>query len=272
MSEQVPVNVGEDITAPSEIASGDRIRIRSSNAAMVARWFGLRRAEPDEQLLPAKIAACGPQVPLPAPGTVLLITGPSGAGKSTLLRELRRRAAHAGSAGDVRTWIDLNESDSGLTDAKDRPVVDCFGDEHASLRDVLLLLSRVGLGEVWSYLRPPAELSEGQRWRFRLALALHRSRATTCVQGCEDADVPQRQLLLQHQPLPLIACDEFAALLDRVTAMVVARCLRRAVDADRSRLSAIVATSHDDLQPALKPDAIAWCDFGRIEYRTLRGE
>ena len=42
MSEQVPVNVGEDITAPSEIASGGRIRIRSSNAATVARSFGLR--------------------------------------------------------------------------------------------------------------------------------------------------------------------------------------------------------------------------------------
>jgi hypothetical protein len=59
-----------------------------------------------------------------------------------------------------------------------------------------------------------------------------------------------------------------------LTAIVVARCLRRAIDADRARLSAIVATSHDDLQPALKPDIIAWCDFGRVQWRqqTVRAQ
>ena len=116
-------------------------------------------------------------------------------------------------------------------------MVDCFGD--APLREILLLLARVGLGEAWSYLRAPEELSEGQRFRLKLALGLHSAKR----------QAPARRAVL--------VCDEFAAVLDRITAMVVARCLRRSIDAN-SHLSAIVATSHEDLQPALKPDEIAW--------------
>ena len=237
---RIPVTVGEDITAPLSIASGGRIRITSDRAATVARWFGLRRATGDDAATTAPPIET--LVPIPAPGRILLITGPSGAGKSTLLRQLRQRVGLT-----PRTWIDLNEVESETME--DLPLVDCFAGA-VELRDVLLLMSRVGLGEVWSYVRPPTQLSEGQRWRFRLALALHRASAVNSVVS------------------PLIACDEFAAVLDRLTALVVARCLRHAVDAD-PRLGAVVATSHEDLQPALKPNAIAWCDFGKVEYRGL---
>jgi ABC-type ATPase with predicted acetyltransferase domain len=62
----------------------------------------------------------------------------------------------------------------------------------------------------------------------------------------------------------ILISDEFAALLDRVTAAIVARCLRRAISAS-DNLGAIVATSHEDLMGALAPDTIIHCDFREIE-------
>jgi ABC-type ATPase with predicted acetyltransferase domain len=49
--------------------------------------------------------------------------------------------------------------------------------------------------------------------------------------------------------------------LDRVTAMVVARALRKSI---RGPLSALVATAHDDLIDALQPDLLVTCDFERV--------
>jgi ABC-type ATPase with predicted acetyltransferase domain len=231
-------SVGEDITAPRQVASGGRLRVRSERAATVARWFGLRKASA-EQDAPATDPMARPELML-TPGTITLITGPSGAGKSSLLRATRERVTRE----STRHWIYLAE-----LDPPDVPVVDCFGDD-LPLRDVLLLLSRVGLGEAWSYLRNPEELSEGQRWRLKLALGLHA--ASRCGAG----------------EAPVLACDEFAAVLDRVTASIVPRCLRRAIDA-MPHAAAVLATSHDDLQPALRPEMLVWCDFGVIESVEL---
>jgi ABC-type ATPase with predicted acetyltransferase domain len=229
--------VGEDIACPAQIESAGTIRIRSERAAMVARLFGLsgigirgsgfgkegkrraRRSYPNPETR-------SPIPDLPA-GTITLLTGPSGAGKSMLLRAIRARQDPS------RPWIDLPQ-----LSAPDLPLVDCFGE--ADLRGVLELLARVGLSEAWSYLRTPAELSEGQRWRLKLAMALHAAAAL---------------------PNPIIACDEFAALLDRVTAMVVAHRLRRAITT-MPHVAAVVATSHDDLGPALAAEVIVRCDFG----------
>ena len=115
--------------------------------------------------------------------------------------------------------------------------------DQSAIMAALEALSRVGLGEVWTYLRTPAQLSEGQRWRLRLALALARARPAP------------------GKALRVLAADEFAAPLDRVTALVVARALRKAVTA-KPNLCAIIATSHQDLAAALKPDLTVHCDFG----------
>src|SRR5439155_14323908 len=198
----IPVNVGEDITAPAAVASEGRIPVRSERAALVARWFGLGRRRDDEGghdtagLRNGKPDAA--MVP-PAAGTILLIAGPSGAGKSTLLRALRERAI-----GDGRDWIDL----AAMAPLAELPLVDCFdnlldvGASPAPLRDVLLLLARVGLGEAWTYLRTAAELSEGQKWRLKLALALHAA-----------ANVATSAAANGAAPMPILACDEFAAVL-----------------------------------------------------------
>jgi ABC-type ATPase with predicted acetyltransferase domain len=170
----------------------------------------------------------------------VLITGPSGSGKSQLLSAMRNRHAPGVS------WI---EPASIRFD--DRSVIDtlCGRIDPACPDDAiergLALLSRVGLAEAWTYLRTPAELSDGQRWRLVLAMMFASAS--------------------QMNGTAIIAMDEFAALLDRVTAMIVARALRKLITAD-SRLSAVVVTSHDDLSDALRPDAWVECDFG--EYRV----
>ena len=166
---------------------------------------------------------------LPPPGAITLVTGPSGAGKSSLLRALR-------GAVDAH-WIDIDR-----LEPDDVPLVDCF--DETPLAGALALLSRVGLCEAWTYLRTPGELSEGQRWRLKLALALHGSR--------------------RERGHAILCADEFAAILDRVTAMVVARALRKSI---RAPLSALIATSHDDLVDALQPDLVVTCDFERILTR-----
>jgi ABC-type ATPase with predicted acetyltransferase domain len=131
------------------------------------------------------------------------------------------------------------------------------------LRNALGLLARVGLGEAWTYLRTPRELSEGQRWRFRLAIALHeasRGVATATARTTTTTATPEND---GNAPL-IIACDEFAAVLDRVTAIIVAHRLRRAIDA-LPHAAAVVATSHEDIEPALAAEVVVRCDFGRVE-------
>lgn len=228
-----------------------RTPIRSERAAEVARWFGMRPADaknPRRRGMRSGGRRCDlsrggehergrSRVELPAveSGTITYVTGPSGGGKSSLLR-----AMCDANDGRQREWIDMLAAP-----LPDRPVVDCF--EELSLRQTLGVLSRVGLAEAWSYLRTPAELSDGQRWRLRLALGFERARQS-------------------NRAGIVLACDEFGSLLDRITAMIAARSLRRAIDANPS-WCAIVATAHDDLSPALKPDRIAICDFERVEWK-----
>src|SRR5688572_20482243 len=182
-------------------------RVRSRRARQVARWFGLDR-------IPAArdVPALEPQELrelVPPPGSLTLVTGPSGSGKSSLLRALRRASSRA-------TWIDLNR-----VKPREAPLVDCFG--GVALDEALARLARVGLGEAWTYLRTPAELSDGQRWRLKLGLAMHRAgREEASGGGARSA----RHVIL--------CADEFGAVLDRVTAMVVARTLRNATRAPLS--------------------------------------
>jgi ATPase subunit of ABC transporter with duplicated ATPase domains len=210
--------------------------LMSPRAQQVVEWFGLRLPPP------ASVPSPAPP-PLPAPGQVLLISGPSGSGKSRLLRTFRRRTRR------TMSWINL-----AALRLPDRPVVDCFGEYP--LERTLELLNRVGLAEAWTYLRRPRHLSDGQRWRLRLALALYRA-------GAHHEPVDAGGPVVAPDRPSLLICDEFAALLDRITAAVVARALRRTIDA-HPHLRAIVATSHDDLLRPLQPDLHMRCDFGEI--------
>lgn len=223
-------------------STGD-IPLRSRRAREVARLFGLDR-KPRRSKRPTRAM---PPVDLPSlvpgAGQIVLLTGPSGAGKSSLLRQLRRHVP-----GE---WIDLN-----AMSLPSRPVVDCF--EGLELDAVLPLLSRVGLAEVWTYLRTPEELSEGQRWRLKLAIAVNA--AIQEDRRGHGSMVPDGSRV----PARVLAADEFAAVLDRITARIVAHATRKLVTS-ASGLGAILATSHDDLIAALRPDLIVRCDFGQVE-------
>ena len=197
------------------------VAIRSERARVVAGMFGVKEGSG----FGVQGSEVETELELRA-GTVTLITGASGGGKSTLLRALRTKCS--------RLWVDVGEIDLPQV-----PVVDCF--ESDELEEVLAMLGRVGLGEVWTYLRTPAELSEGQRWRLRLALGLWRLRGRDGV----------------------LVADEFCSVLDRISARVVARCLRKTIDAE-PRVAAVVASAHDDLERALMPNVLIRCDFGRI--------
>lgn len=162
------------------------------------------------------------------PGSITLITGPSGAGKSTLLR--------AAASATPMPIVDL-----GAIHLPDTRVIDCLDD--LSVEDTLEWLARFGLGEVWCYLSPASRLSDGERFRLRLAIAVHRATKLAARQGSA-----------------IVLADEFANSLDRITARIVSRNLRRALTG--SAVAAILATAHDDLEPALAPDSVIHCDFG----------
>ncbi|AGC36207.1 ABC transporter [Rhizobium phage RHEph10] len=152
---------------------------------------------------------------------VIYINGQSGSGKSLLLRELTRQMREQG-----RVVADLNE-----VVLDDRPVIDQLGKTSS---DALYLLACAGISDAWIYIRKPSELSDGQRYRLKLAKVME-----------TDADV--------------WVADEFGAVLDRVTAKAIAMSVQK-VARQRGK-SLIVATTHTDLEAELAPNLAVYKRF-----------
>lgn len=147
------------------------------------------------------------------PADIVYIVGQSGSGKSLLLRAL---AAELEKEGRKVCRLD----DIVLDDA---PLIEQVGDTMA---EATMLLSQAGISDAYLYLMKPSQLSDGQRYRARLAKVLQ-----------SDADV--------------WVADEFGAVLDRVTAKVVAFSVGRA--ARKAGATLLVATTHEDLVEELAP-------------------
>lgn len=147
-------------------------------------------------------------------GDCIYITGQSGSGKSLLLRALAKsyREKHGLKVG-ILDEIVLEE----------KPLIDQIG---STTEEACRLLSKAGLNDAYLFIRKPSELSDGQRYRFKIAKLLN-----------EGADV--------------IVTDEFGAVLDRVTAKVVAFSIRKLCE--EHGLTLIVATTHKDLMWDLRP-------------------
>ncbi len=154
------------------------------------------------------------------PRDIVLVTGDSGSGKSVLLRALRK------DLGDEAA--DLNE----VAVEPDKPLIETVG---KTVEEGLELLSQVGLNDAFLFLRTYGQLSDGQKYRYRIAKLIENGRQWWLA-------------------------DEFCACLDRDTAKIVAFNLQKL--ARRQGKAVIVATTHGDLFEDLQPSVHVHKRFG----------
>ncbi len=112
---------------------------------------------------------------------IVYITGDSGSGKSVLLRAIR---------------ADLGEEAIDLSEVEvdpEKPLIETVG---ATVEKGLELLSKVGLNDAFLFLRTYSQLSDGQRYRYRIAKLIESGRQWWLM-------------------------DEFVACLDRDTAKII---------------------------------------------------
>jgi energy-coupling factor transporter ATP-binding protein EcfA2 len=107
---------------------------------------------------------------------------------------------------------------------------------RAPLPDALSILTSCGLGEAHLWVRPFNTLSDGERFRARLARAL-------ALHGRSNGAAP-------------FLCDEFCSTLHRRAAKAISYCLRKITT--KRRLSVVVASNHEDIITDLQPDTIVW--------------
>jgi ABC-type ATPase with predicted acetyltransferase domain len=162
-------------------------------------------------------------------GDVVYITGPSGSGKTVILNELEKQIS-------PQQRLNLSQIDI----PSDRALVDCT---DADLIETLKYFSTAGLADCPALLNTPANLSEGQQWRFRLALALAAKK-------------------------PFVFADEFCSLLDRITAACIAHNIRKF--ADKYKVTFILASAHQDILGDLLPDCIVTRDLSGNSEVTYR--
>jgi ABC-type ATPase with predicted acetyltransferase domain len=148
------------------------------------------------------------------PGDVVYINGQSGSGKSLLLKELVAQMRAEG----------LHVADLNEIVLEEKPVIELVGRTTTEAAD---LLAKAGISDAWIYIRKPSELSDGQRYRLKLAKVME-----------SGADV--------------WIADEFGAVLDRVTAKVIAFNMQKVARTNGKTL--IVATTHTDLKEELGPN------------------
>jgi ABC-type lipoprotein export system ATPase subunit len=164
---------------------------------------------------------------------LIYVTGDSGSGKSTFLRLFSEHIQQRGLT--CASFEDVKSSDEEV-------VIDSIGD---SREEAFALLATVGLSEAFLMLRKYKELSEGQKYRYRLAKLIS----------------TKAQVLL---------IDEFGAALDREMAKVLAFCMQKW--ARRSNKMLIVATTHKDLIVDFNPNTIIDKRFGQTtEIKYFEG-
>ena len=152
---------------------------------------------------------------------IVYVTGDSGSGKSVLLMKLEEIFKNK--------KVNMNEVEL----EEEKPIIENVG---KNIEEAIEILSRVGLNDAFIFLRKYSELSDGQKYRYRLA-KLVESKAQIWV------------------------CDEFCSLLDRETAKIVAYNVQKM--ARKLGKGVFVATCHTDLLEDLKPNIHIHKRFGK---------
>jgi ABC-type transport system involved in cytochrome c biogenesis ATPase subunit/GNAT superfamily N-acetyltransferase len=166
------------------------------------------------------------------PTDVVYVTGDSGSGKSILLRAIKK---------------DLGDEAIDMADIHvepSKPLIETVG---KTVEEALELLSRVGLNDAFLFLRTYEQLSDGQKYRYRIAKLIESGKQWWLM-------------------------DEFAATLDRDTAKIVSFNLQKLARAMGKAV--IVATTHLDLQEDLRPSVRVHKRFGKeisVSYATNEG-
>lgn len=158
---------------------------------------------------------------------VIYITGDSGSGKSSILREFEKIFADK--------CVNINK----LQIDESKPLVDTVG---ADVNEALGLLSRVGLNDAFLFIRKYPELSDSQKYRYRLAKLLESG----------------KQIWI---------CDEFCSTLDRDTAKIVSYNVQRF--ARKFGKGLFIATCNRDLRKDLNSSVYVAKRYGKeiaIEY------
>ena len=161
-----------------------------------------------------------------APNDIVYITGDSGSGKSVLLRALEK---------DLRPET-ININDIRVEHTK--PLIDAVG---KTFDEGLSLLSRVGLNDAFLFIRRYRQLSDGQKYRYKLAKMIEAGKQYWFA-------------------------DEFCSTLDRDTAKIVAFNVQKIAREEEKAVFA--ATTHTDLSEDLKPSVHIHKRFGRIRNAT----
>jgi len=165
------------------------------------------------------------------PKDIVYITGDSGSGKSVLLRAIKE---------------DLGAEAIDIADVKveaDKPLIDTVG---KTFNEGLELLSRVGLNDAFLFIRRYRELSDGQKYRYKIAKLIESDKQWWIM-------------------------DEFCSTLDRDTAKIVAFNVQKL--ARKLGKAVIVATTHTDLFEDLKPSVHIHKRFGKeIEVKYYPNE
>jgi hypothetical protein len=159
------------------------------------------------------------------PWNVGLVVGPSGSGKSSLAKEL-----WPGALLGEQKW------------SPDGALIDDFP-SGMGIKEVIALLSAVGLSTIPSYLRPYRTLSTGEQFRASIARAMAENDG-------------------------LVVVDEYSSVVDRQIARVASHALAKTVR--RTARQLIAVSCHFDLTEWLQPDWTYDVATGEFTWRCLQ--